>query len=376
LWLLWLIAGGLLVVGAILWAAVVEPSWLFNSGGLQGADLAKARNDFRNTAVTLLGGFAVLVGGAVAAANLVLTQQAQWRAQVTERFGKAIDQLGQQGPDKLEVRIGAVYALEQIARDSADLHWPIMEMLTAYLRQHSPIKAAQPEQTQPRTMASSVTALDSASGGVTSPVAAATERDTTRKSIPADYQAIATVIGRRRRKQDPDGQRLDLSQTDLSGMRWYKAHLEGADLRGAYLEGADLRGARLEEAYLVGAKLERASLVGAHLDGANLREVHLEGADLRGAYLTPPVAYPTVTVDLRGAHLEGADLRGAHLAVARLQGADLRRTNLTMWQLLSVPNWDDARLPAQLAARLEKAGSYHHAAEPSEAPGEPDSVAD
>jgi len=58
----------------------------------------------------------------------------RWRAQVTERFTRAIDQLGS---EKLDVRIGAVYALEQIARDSAELHWPITEVLKAYLREHA-----------------------------------------------------------------------------------------------------------------------------------------------------------------------------------------------------------------------------------------------
>ena len=82
------------------------------------------------------------MGGAAGAANLVLSQLVQWRAQVTDRFGKAIGQLGHQGLDKLDVRIRAVYALEQIARDSSDLHWPVVEVLTAYLRQHSPAKAA------------------------------------------------------------------------------------------------------------------------------------------------------------------------------------------------------------------------------------------
>jgi hypothetical protein len=37
----------------------------------------------------------------------------KWRAQVTEGSSKAIEQLGQQGPEKLDVRIGAVYALGQ-----------------------------------------------------------------------------------------------------------------------------------------------------------------------------------------------------------------------------------------------------------------------
>ena len=61
----------------------------------------------------------------------------QRRGQVTERFTRAIDQLGQPGREKLDVRIGGVYGLEQMARDSAELHWPIMEVLAAYLREHA-----------------------------------------------------------------------------------------------------------------------------------------------------------------------------------------------------------------------------------------------
>jgi len=319
-WLLLLIAAGLVVVGAILWAAVAEPAWLLpDTRGLSPAERVKAQTDFRNTAVTLLGGFAVLVGGAVGAANLVLSQRVQWRAQVTDRFGKAIEQLGQQGPDKLDVRIGAVYALEQIARDSADLHWPIMEVLTAYLRQHSPAEAAPADvlETPPSPMASDVPAPDPAPGGTTSdgtnPAARAP-----RKRIPADHQAMATVIGRRRREQGPDGHHLDLSKTDLSGVLWSRAHLEEMDLYGANLEGAFLR------------------------------EAHLEGADLQGA------------------NLERAFLREAHLAGANLERADLSDANLTWEQLQNAAGWDGARLPAELAARLGEA-----AGTPSPPPAEP-----
>ncbi len=168
--LLWLIALGLLAGGAILWAALLEPPWLLpDTHGLSPVDRVKARTDLRNTLVTTLGGLAVLTGGVVAAGNLVLSQRVQWRAQVTERFSKAIEQLGQRGDDKLDVRIGAAYALEQIARDSAELHWPIMEVLTAYLREHAQVRRA--------------------------PVKAAD--DAPHKRLPADHQAIATVIGRR-----------------------------------------------------------------------------------------------------------------------------------------------------------------------------------
>ena len=61
---------------------------------------------------------------------------------VTERFSKAVKQLGKhkeiqgQIPDTT-VRIGAIYALEQIAKDSNKDHWKIMEVLTAYVRENS-----------------------------------------------------------------------------------------------------------------------------------------------------------------------------------------------------------------------------------------------
>ena len=43
-----------------------------------------------------------------------------------------------------EVRIGAIYALERIAQDSLRDHVPIMEILTAYIRQNAPASSAVP----------------------------------------------------------------------------------------------------------------------------------------------------------------------------------------------------------------------------------------
>ncbi len=111
LWVLWAILGALAVVSLILWAALAEPPWLLDTTGLHGSELAKARNDFRGTMLTALGGLAVLSGAAVAAANLAVTQRIQWRAQVGERFSEAIDQLGNSEPGGLDVRVGAIFAL-------------------------------------------------------------------------------------------------------------------------------------------------------------------------------------------------------------------------------------------------------------------------
>ncbi len=60
------------------------------------------------------------------------TLRVNQEGQITERFTKAIEQLGS---SKLEVRIGGIYALERIARDSARDHGPIMSVLTAFVRE-------------------------------------------------------------------------------------------------------------------------------------------------------------------------------------------------------------------------------------------------
>jgi hypothetical protein len=78
-----------------------------------------------------------------------------------------------------------------------------MEVLTAYLRGHAP---AGPD---------------------------VEESADTDKRLPADQQAVATVIGRRRRDQDAVGGRLDLHAVDLRGVQWQQAQLEGADLMWA-----------------------------------------------------------------------------------------------------------------------------------------------
>ena len=44
----------------------------------------------------------------------------------------------------LEVRLGAIYALGQLAKTSREHHWPIMETLTAYVREHSPAQPRSP----------------------------------------------------------------------------------------------------------------------------------------------------------------------------------------------------------------------------------------
>ena len=88
-----------------------------------------------------------VVGGAFALFALYLTfrrVKVAEQGHITDRYTKAIEQLGAltaENKPNVEVRLGAIYALERIAFDSPRDHWPIMEVLTAYVRQNAPAPA-------------------------------------------------------------------------------------------------------------------------------------------------------------------------------------------------------------------------------------------
>jgi hypothetical protein len=89
------------------------------------------QNSIRQTFIQALGGAALLLGLYFTAKTLRTTQEGQ----ITDRFTKAIEQLGNK--KHLTVRLGGIYALERIARDSSKDHWQIMEVLMAYIRDNA-----------------------------------------------------------------------------------------------------------------------------------------------------------------------------------------------------------------------------------------------
>ena len=312
--------------------------------------------EFIKTAAQILGGLFFLVTIYVAWQNLVVSQE-KYR---TDLFVQAIKQLGN---DKLEVRLGGIYALERIARDSEKDHGPIMEVLTAFVRLHAPWPPQKPTAAKEQPAISGKLAAGEKKPE-TNPAPEVKPR--------ADIQAILTVLRRRSptyRKSET--RRLDLRQTDLRGADLFQTHLESADLFGAHLEkailqqahleGADLRKAHLEEADLFKADLEEAKLIGAHLEGAILWKANLMKADLGGAHLEKAILQEARIekaylwgAHLEGAkfwkaHLDGAGFSGARLEEANLQGVDLRAANgLTQEQIDSANISEKTMLPVYL----------------------------
>lgn len=124
---------------------------------------------------------------------------------------------------------------------------------------------------------------------------------------------------------EEDGERADLSNTDLSGMdlsgvNLHRAVLIKTNLSGTILTGADmseaiLTGSDLSFATLFAANLSRSSLARANMTGAILRRTNMTGAKLSGSDLS--------RTDLTDSIVAGSVLSNAALSHADLSGTDL-----------------------------------------------------
>jgi hypothetical protein len=291
---LWKVTGGVvlsltIVIGLVV-AVQIVPEWQVNRAGVHSApikteatataaEVANLQNEMRKTILQVLGGLFAIFALYLTFRRVVVAEQGH----ITDRYTKAIEQLGAmkaENKSNVEVRLGAIYALERIAQDSPRDHWTIMEVLTAYVRQNAPELAQAP------TKKENDKAINK--GPVT------------------EIQAILTVLGRRKRDRgrEHEGQRLDLSYCDLRGANFRKAHLQGARFYEAHLEGAWFPGAHVERtnfdlAHVEGAifymaHMENASFVGAHVEGANFDGTHLEGANFTATHVEEASFYRAV----------------------------------------------------------------------------------
>ncbi|WP_064745572.1 pentapeptide repeat-containing protein [Pseudonocardia acaciae] len=228
----------------------------------------------------------------------------QARGQITERYTKAVEQLG--NTESKAIRLGGIYALEQIAVDT-DRHsdqQTVVEVLSAFIRE---LAGA------PRSRETSNT--DEAAEEPSS--------SNEPRSLPSDVAAALAVLGRL--PQRPGIPRADLSDVDLPGASLGPANLSRADLEYVGLTNANLHHANLTEAHLGEADLTHADLFGADLTHADLHGAVLSHAFLSRANLTGATL---VRADLAQARLNQADLTDADLTDADLTGADLTGAKL------------------------------------------------
>lgn len=211
---------------------------------------AELENANRGTLLQAIGGLFFFVTAYFTWRNLRLAEDRQ----VTERFSKAVEQLGS---EKLEVRMGGIFSLERIMKESERDYWTVIEILTSFIQSKSPLLINQSN------------ILD----------------DQSREFQPLaeDVQAALTVISRRNANQDPEDRiiHLDFANLRLADLR--DAHFRCVDLESSNLQDANFKGADLEDANLSSANLCRVKFQGANLKQTNFNKADLSEADFREA---------------------------------------------------------------------------------------------
>ena len=250
-------------------------------------------------------------------AGLIALLLAIWRAKVADRQASAAErQVGtaqegllneryQKGAEMLgspvlAVRMGGIYALQQLAQDHYAYHIQIMDLFCAFARRppHDP---------------ENVPGMPSASRP--------------RQDVQAIMDAVAARSESRRALERESGFALDLRSSDLSWVQMDSGfHVDGRVLSplvvllsGLASSSLEISGVDLSNARLDGANLQHADLEGANLSRAHLLRADLSDARLERAIMTEAIGFRTI---LSRARLRGADLSSALLARADLSGAD------------------------------------------------------
>ncbi|MFI6886774.1 pentapeptide repeat-containing protein [Streptosporangium canum] len=313
----------------------------------QNHQIAQERHNAR-LLVIAIGGAVVLVTGLLyTARNYALAH----RGQLTDRLIKALERLGS---TELDVRLGGVYTLQHLLRESRAHHDDIVEILNAFIRRQAP----------PADSAFKSTALQESERWI-HPPALGHDHEPLPDKPSADVQAALTVIATRPDRQER--RRIDLSGLHLAGAALHRARLHGANLSKATLTQADfgksmlseanfheatltgadfgksmlseanfykatLTGANFEEAKAVNASFERTTLIDTSFDGATLTHTSFDRATLTGTHFD--------WAKLTYTHFNGATLIGTHFDWATLidthfNGAELTSTYFDRAKLIS-----------------------------------------
>ncbi|MFN3261560.1 MAG: pentapeptide repeat-containing protein [Pikeienuella sp.] len=365
-----LAAIAVLAFGGLWWALVGDMRALLSEAARSALDAEGEER--RGAAYLVAAGAAALVALASAPFALLkawVNERATRTAEdkhLTERIMRAVEQLGAEKTVKkvveteeivdgeliakaetlettepnLEVRLGAIYALERIAQDSERDHIPIMETLCAYVRENSNARTPQTHDLPDWE----VLALDTTKEGIEQHEHEREERFSVSGafygkaaqwaySLPApraDVQAALTVIGRRsalRRAHEAAREyQIDLRRANLQKANLSFAALENTLFADARLEGADFTGAQLENADFFGARMDGATFIDASLENADLSEVSTEGADLMYARMNRAALWGNTIL---GARLLYSKFHGSKFGDVVFYCCDLSKSELT-----------------------------------------------
>ena len=313
----------------------------------------------RTLAVQVLGGTAVLLGLFFTWQNLQLSHEAQ----MTERFTHAIEQIGN---DNTSVRVGGLYALQRLAKDSSSKDFlPVLDIVVSYLREYA-LKSNELLESKYQYSGNKLRKISKPSylkkfildydegkferrrdgiiRGLPLDVYSATsvlrellQRGNTALRLQKDEELASHIELNGLKLQKSDLHDIILNYADFREATLAESNLQNSVLKYADFENADLRGinlnnSNLEGAVLINATLSEAELKNVNLSNSALWAVNFEGANLNGVNFKNAQLMKAKLNFVQS--LKGADFTGADLKETELLGADLSKTiGLTSKQL-------------------------------------------
>ncbi|MBD3223441.1 MAG: hypothetical protein GF313_01825 [Caldithrix sp.] len=225
-------------------------------------DISSIENDYRKLFLQFLGGIIILYGLYLTYRRIKALENnviIATESQITERFSKAIEHLGS---EKLEIRLGGIYALERIARDSLKDHFSIMEILTSFVRENA--KLEEKEKLRPLKEKTQQEQIDDS-------------LDFRTIKPRTDIEAVLTVIGRRNwiKEETEKDFKLDLGMTNLEGIYLGKGNFENTLFWQANLRTANLNEAKFSGSLLMRANLERSFVYNTDFTNCNMQSSNL-----------------------------------------------------------------------------------------------------
>jgi uncharacterized protein YjbI with pentapeptide repeats len=229
-----------------------------------------------------------------------------------ERNGRFLDGVKLLAGRELESRLGGIYSLEALAKDSEADRDRILDTLSAFVRSQGQVYSRE----------------------------TAPENDVSYTQPPHVEAALRALSRIERGSRRLDLRRASLAGCDAVGINLDRADLRGADLRLIEFSGATIREAVLDHVLASGAvfrlcTLDRSTFNLANLEKASFDEASMGSVQLKRAKLAD-AAFGGASLD--GASFVGADLTNAEFPEALLSRADFTRANLDN------ANFSDARI--------------------------------
>jgi hypothetical protein len=296
------IAALMLLVGLISWMV-----WTFTKGTLllgvfatTGGDKeqAEAARHLATVGGTFLGG---LVATILVVWRTVLTHrqtkvgedQRRLSEQIhfTTLFTKAVEQLGATREEKekdgakdivktlpnVSVRIGAIYALGRIGKESITDNIPILDILSSYVRENSPLPPAV-DQSQTKTLSVSIV----------------------RDDVKAAFDVICSINSIFKIERIEKDHFVYLGKCYLPNMIIHHSTITNFSFADSNLEKADIRHSSIHNCTLVATKMKGsvissskikycratvANLTGLMMDGSHIDNSTFSGSDLSNSYI-------------------------------------------------------------------------------------------